>query len=447
VGIDLPEQLSLSWRTLVFRRGSGGLLHVEIPFKLLMNVLVLNAGSSSVKFAVVSTDGSSQNLAKGAVKGIGKHAVLTFVVDGKEQSLEGPIPNHEEAFRWIFEQLRAPGASDVATSSLPSLLAATEAIGHRIVHGGDRFRAAVLIDDAALAEIHRLTELAPLHTPAGVAGIRAARATLGPKMPNVAVFDTAFHHDMPPRASTYAIPEDLAARHRIRRYGFHGIAHASLVAAFGASLDPRPADLRLVLLHLGSGCSAAAVRGGHSLDTSMGFTPLEGLVMNTRSGDLDPALVAYLARREGVDVDEVERWLNERSGLLGISGRSTDVNDLLTAADQEGDARAVLAVDVFCYRARKYLGAYLATLGGADAVIFGGGIGEHVPTIRARICEGMEWCGLTIDKERNRRAVDVSVGVVARISPDDATLPAFVVPVDEETWIARETMECLRAKR
>jgi acetate kinase len=406
-----------------------------------MRVLVLNAGSSSVKFAVVSMDGhSSRNLVKGVVKGIGNRGALSFVVDREEKCLEQHVADHDSAIRWIFEQLRiATEAAASRAPNMPSILATIQAVGHRVVHGGDRFRTAVMIDDAILAEIDRLAELAPLHNPIGMAGIRASRAILGVKVPQVAVFDTAFHSDMPLQASTYAIPQDLAVRHHIRRYGFHGMAHASLIAAYAAYRGVRPVDLRLVLLHLGSGCSAAAIRAGRSLDTSMGFTPLEGLVMSTRSGDLDPAIVAYLTRQEGADVNEVERWLNERSGLLGLSGHSKDMSDLLAAAEQ-GNRQAALAIDVFCYRARKYLGAYLAALGGADAVIFGGGIGEHVPTIRARICEGMEWCGLTVDKERNRRAVSAPAGI-ACISPDNATLPAFVVPVDEETWIARETME------
>jgi len=415
-----------------------------------MNVLVLNTGSSSVKFAVLHlaevalANSLLSGLVRGSVKGIGGLATLDLTIaNGHPVPLECSIADHREAIEWIFEQLQPLRDDSGGTPLLPGV----EAVGHRIVHGGDRFQNAVRIDDTVLEEIQALSELAPLHNPAGLAGVRAAQAALGPDIPNIAVFDTAFHHAMPARAATYAIPFDLAARHRIRRYGFHGIAHASLIAGYAAATGKAVADLSLIILHLGSGCSAAAVRAGRSIDTSMGFTPLEGLVMGTRSGDLDPAVVSYLVRQEGVEAQQVEQWLNERSGLLGVSGRSRDISDLLAAAEQEDDSRATLAIDVFCYRARKYIGAYLAALGGADAVIFGGGIGEHVPAVRARICENMEWCGLLIDKERNAKVVGLSAGTAARISPDDTRFPAYVVPADEESWIARETADCLHAER
>ncbi len=262
----------------------------------------------------------------------------------------------------------------------------------------------------------------------------------------VGVFDTAFHHTMPGVARTYALPYELAQKHRIHRYGFHGIAHASLVAGYAAGTN-RPLDrIRAITLQLGNGCSATAVAEGKSIETSMGFTPLEGLVMGTRSGDLDPAIVGYLAQREGVDPSEVERWLNERSGLLGVSGRTNDMRELLEAANREQDERARLAVELFCYRVRKYIGAYLAVLGGAEAIIFGGGIGEASPDIRKAICEGMEWCGLVLDHERNMKAVRLAPGHASRISSDDAALAAYVVAADEEAWIARETVRCLAAK-
>lgn len=413
--------------------------------KTLMPVLVLNAGSSSVKFAVLregfgeSAGEEPVGSLRGSVTGIGSLARLEVRQNGGAPSAqECSIADHREALQWLFERLES-----VPSERGSSLLSSVQVVGHRIVHGGDRFQA-VRIDESVLAEIEQLTELAPLHNPAGVAGVRAAQAALGRQIPNVAVFDTAFHHGMPARAATYAIPLDLAARHRIRRYGFHGIAHASLIAGYAAVTGRRIQDLRLVILHLGSGCSAAAIQGGRSIDTSMGFTPLEGLVMGTRSGDVDPAIVSYLVRRNGLDGEDVERLLNERSGLLGLSGRSRDMSDLLVAAEQEGDARAARAIDLFCYRARKYLGAYLAALGGADAVIFGGGIGENASAIRARICEDMQWCGLSIDPDRNAAAVRLGAGKGARISPDDATLPAYVIPADEESWIARETERCLR---
>ncbi|CAE6739861.1 hypothetical protein [Nitrospira defluvii] len=242
--------------------------------------------------------------------------------------------------------------------------------------------------------------------------------------------------------ATYALPQDLAAQYRIRRYGFHGIAHASLVHGYATQTGRSVDTVRAITLHLGNGCSAAAIQGGRSVDTSMGFTPLEGLVMGTRSGDLDPAIVGYLSRRERASVEQIEQWLNERSGLLGLSGLSHDVRDLL-AAEQRGEARAGFALEVFCYRVRKYIGAYLAVLGGADAVVFGGGIGEHSAEIRARVCDGMAWCGLVLDRDLNDKTVALASGSAARISRDGAKADTYVVAADEETWIARETVRCL----
>jgi acetate kinase len=255
----------------------------------------------------------------------------------------------------------------------------------------------------------------------------------------VAVFDTAFHAKLPERAAHYAIPWDLTHRHGIRRFGFHGISYAWATARGAALLARAPEQARLVVLHLGSGCSAAAIQGGVSVDTSMGFTPLEGLVMGTRSGDLDPALPGFLARAEGVDVAEVETWLNQRSGLLGLAGGSGDVRDLL--AREADDPRARLALDVFCHRARKYLGAYLAALEGADAVVFTGAMGARSPDVRARILRGFEWCGLALDDARNRAAR----GSEATISPPASAIRVLVIPADEERVIARETAACLAA--
>jgi acetate kinase len=263
--------------------------------------------------------------------------------------------------------------------------------------------------------------------------VRACRAALGPAIPMVAVFDTAFHATMPEHAYRYAIPYELSVRHGLRRFGFHGISYEFVLGRYCRLAGVPSSEATLVALHLGNGASAAAIRNGRSVDTSMGFTPLEGLVMGTRSGDLDPALVGHLARRENVSVDEVERWLNDRSGLLGLAGGSRDMRDLVARRDD--DARARLAVEVFCYRARKYLGAYLAALGGARAVVFTGGIGENSPEVRAGICGDMDWCGLRLDPALNGEAR----GREGRISTRDARLAAWVIPTDEELVIARET--------
>jgi acetate kinase len=403
-----------------------------------MRVLVLNSGSSSIKFRLADVVGHPDTglvvrpaLVHGTVKNIGKTAVLEVRTSGTGSLTASlSVSNHYDAVRLMFEHLS-------------SFLHAIEAVGHRVVHGGDRFVESTVVTKEVEAEIAALAELAPLHNPPCLAGIQGARAVLGPRVPMVAVFDTAFHQTMPEVAKRYALPMRLADRHGVRRYGFHGIAHASLVGGYAEATGRPLNDSRLITLQLGNGCSMAAIASGKSVETSMGFTPLEGLVMGTRSGDVDPSVVRYLSQREQVEPAEVERWLNERSGLLGLSGRSNDMRELLRAADQEGDQNAQLAIEVFCYRARKYLGAYLAVLGGADAVIFGGGIGENAPEIRARICRGMEWCGLRMDEARNRAAVGLAAGQAARVSADGAGLDIYVVAADEETWIARETARCV----
>lgn len=412
-------------------------------------VLVLNAGSSSLKFAVVSVspsageagDVGAVHAATGSVAAIGPDAVLSITMGGETVARdERLITSHAEAARWVLEALAAAsGATSRGADSLRF-----DAVGHRVVHGGESFAEAVRIDDEVVNAIEQATELAPLHNAASLDAIRAARQVLGEDVPMVAVFDTAFYRDMPALASTYAIPRDVASRHRIRRYGFHGTAHASLAAGYAKAAGRRLEDVRLVTLHLGNGCSATAIDGGRALDTSMGFTPLEGLVMGTRAGDLDPAIVSYLARREPGGVQYVDQMLNEQSGLVGVSGLSHDMRTLLAAAVHRNDPHAALAVELFCYRARKYLGAYFAVLGGADAVVFGGGIGEHAPDIRSRICAGMDWCGVQLDVERNIAAVNLAAGQGARISPAGARVDVYAVAVDEASWIARDTVRCLR---
>lgn len=407
-----------------------------------LRVLVLNSGSSSLKFRLFEMaqsksshsrlDAQSSALStvvSGAIIEIGGHAALQIAGEAR---LEGrDIRGHDDAARWVFER--------IDTRSI-------QAVGHRVVHGGERFTQPVRVTDTVVAELKQLSELAPLHNPPSLAAIETARAVLGDDVPMIAVFDTAFHAAMPTTGSSYAIPTDLTARHHIRRYGFHGIAHAGLAANYAAATGQSLEQLRLITLQLGNGCSAAAIRGGRSVDTSMGMTPLEGLVMGTRSGDIDPSVVAYLSRREGVSAETVEQWLNERSGLLGVSGLSNDVRELLKA-EQDGHRQAALALDLFCYRVRQYIGAYLAVLNGADAVIFGGGIGEHAPVIRERICTGMDWCGLVLNPSRNASANDPEPGQVLQIHADSASLRAYVVGVDEETIIARETVSCLRSAK
>jgi len=405
-----------------------------------MQVLVINSGSSSIKFRLVDVVEEARGvltsgpaLLQGAVKGIGGVASFeTIGEDGRRSTATLDIRDHAHASRVLFDRL---------AGSLDKI----EAVGHRVVHGGDQFVEPTLITEQVEAGIDALSELAPLHNPSCLAGIRGARAILGPARPMVAVFDTAFHQTMPEVAKRYALPTELADRYRIRRYGFHGIAHASLANGYAAGTRNSLEQVRLITLQLGNGCSIAAIAQGRSVETSMGFTPLEGLVMGTRSGDVDASIISYLSEREKVEAAEVEQWLNERSGLFGVSGRSNDMRELLRAAKQDQDKRAQFAIDLFCYRVRKYLGAYLAVLEGADAIVFGGGIGENAPEIREQICQDMEWCGLRLNLDRNRTAVGLSPGRAARISTDESRLGAFVVAADEESWIARETVRCVRA--
>src|SRR5262245_44306856 len=405
-----------------------------------MQVLVINSGSSSIKFRLLEVLEESTGvlvsrpaLIQGAVKGIGGVANFDVTGQGGDRSTAAlEIADHEQALRVLFDRLAGS-------------LSKIEAVGHRVVHGGDRYVAPTLITEQVEAGIDVLSELAPLHNPACLAGIRGARAVLGTSRPMVAVFDTAFHQTMPEVAKRYALPAEMADRHRIRRYGFHGIAHASLANAYATCTGHPLEDVHLITLQLGNGCSIAAIAQGRSVETSMGFTPLEGLVMGTRSGDVDASIISYLGEREKVEAAEVERWLNKRSGLLGVSGRSNDMRELLRAAEQDQDKRAQFAIDLFCYRVRKYLGAYLAVLDGANAIVFGGGIGENAPEIRDRICTRMEWCGLRLDPDRNRAAVGLVPGRAAKISVDGSRLAAYVVAADEENWIARETVRCVRS--
>lgn len=396
-------------------------------------VLAVNCGSSTLKFELheVSPTGPIRRLARGTVDRIGGEASLKFHHEGGWSLDEtGDIPDHARAVERVLRWLSDGGG--LSSTGL--------ALAHRVVHGGPRFTEPAIIDDTVLAEIDALTELAPLHNGPALSAIRAARAYLGSAVPMVAVFDTAFHRTLPPCASAYAIPLELARKHRIERYGFHGLAHRSMLQRY-CRMTGVPGDrLKLITLQLGNGCSAAAIAGGKSVDTSMGFTPLEGLMMGTRSGDVDPSLPAYLAHREGVSVDQIEEWLNRKSGLLGVSGTSRDMRDLLER-EQQGDERAALAVEMFCYRVRKIIGAYLAVLGGVDAVLFGGGIGENAPAIRTRICAGMQWCGLVLDAARNQAAI----GKETRISADDAGIHAHVILVDETAILVEDALKCLKS--
>ena len=405
-----------------------------------MNVLVLNCGSSSVKFQLIATDldqiahDSDARLAHGVIERIGGAAIITFTAEGAApQRSAAPVRDTRAAvdiiLRWIV--------SDESGIASVNSFADVHAVGHRVVHGGERFSKSVLITDEVLRGIEDGIELAPLHNPANIAGITAARASLGLGVPQVAVFDTAFHQTLPEHAYLYAVPYQLYRRHRIRRYGFHGTSHRYVAYRYRTLRSiPREAT-NLITLHLGNGCSIAAIREGNSIDTSMGLTPLEGLVMGTRSGDVDVSVVDFIGSKEGLLVTEVESLLNKQSGLLGISGLTDDMRELLAEAHEHNDRRARLAVEIFCYRARKYIGAYLAAMNGADAIVFTGGIGENSPEIRAAICEGLSWLGVQIDSARN--AAHTS-GREGQISAEGSRAGVYVIPTNEELLIARDTV-------
>lgn len=395
-----------------------------------MNVLAINCGSSSIKFGLFAAAASTEHaggpgrLASGRIERLGTdQAQLHFETDrGAPLDTTAAVPDQAEGVRRIGEWLGA-------------MRLAIDAVGHRVVHGGPRFRTPTVLDDKIIAAIHDLEALAPLHNAPSLAGIRACRETFGHELPMVAVFDTAFHASLPECAWRYAIPRDLADRHGIRRFGFHGISYRAVLERYCVLAGRPQSQATIVALHLGSGCSAAAIEHGRSVDTSMGFTPLEGLVMGTRSGDVDPAIIGHLSRTEGVPVAEVEHWLNGRSGLLGLSARDSDLRELLS--HERDDERAAIAVEVFCYRIKKYIGAYLAALGGAQAVVFTGAIGERSAEVRARICRGLDWFGLVLDPRANAGEGE------RRISASGARLEAFVIPTDEEIEIARDTVQAL----
>jgi acetate kinase len=393
-----------------------------------MRVLAVNCGSSSLKARLVDADGTSRrDLMRGEATGLGTERATLVVTtpDGDRNEERLKEANHGAAMSAMLGRIRARGER-------------IDASGHRIVHGGDRFDRPVRIDATMLREIEAASRLAPLHNAPALAALRATLAELGQDVPAVATFDTTFHRTMPPEATLYPIPPELAERHGIRRYGFHGLAHRWMVERYAALAGVAVEQARLITLQLGSGCSACAVAGGRSVETTMGLTPLEGLMMATRSGSVDPALATLLAREEGISPDAVVDLLNHRSGLLGVSGRSGDTRDLI-AACRQGDERARLALAMYIHRVRMAIGAYAAVLNGVDAVVFGGGVGEHSAVLRAEICAGMDWLGLTLDPARNA----ATVGRDGRISTDGAAVAAYVVVVDEEELIVRDTLAVL----
>lgn len=411
-----------------------------------MNILVLNCGSSSLKFQLIATDleliklNKDKRLAHGQIERIGGAAIVTFVADGKTTYRSAkPIKDVRTAvdlvLRWILSE--ASQIDEIQT------LGDIQAVGHRVVHGGEKFKESVLITNEVLREIEDCIELAPLHNPANIKGIVAAREILGAGVPQAAVFDTAFHQTLPEHAFLYAIPYQFYRRHKIRRYGFHGTSHRYVAYRYRNIKKIERENVNVITLHLGNGCSITAIKNGNSFDTSMGLTPLEGLVMGTRSGDIDPAIIEYICSKEGATVQEAETILNSQSGLLGISGLTNDMRELISEAKENNDRRAKLAIEIFCYRTAKYIGSYLAAMNGADAIIFAGGIGEHSPYIRELICENLRWFGVEISAEINERTINGKEGV---ISTENSRPDIYVIPTDEELLIARDTVRLIRAE-
>ncbi len=397
-----------------------------------MNILVINCGSSSLKFQLIDAE-SEQVIAKGLCERIGIEGsrMVYQKAGGGKQTTEAIMDDHKAAIRMVLGALTAAGSGVVGD------LSEIDAVGHRIVHGGERFASSVLIDDAVLAAIEACSELAPLHNPANLTGIRACR-DLMPQTPMAAVFDTAFHQTMPEEAYLYGIPYEYYEKYKVRRYGFHGTSHSYVSKRAAQILGKEPGALKLIVCHLGNGASVSAVKYGKSVDTSMGLTPLEGLIMGTRSGDLDPAVIEFLAHREGKTLEEVMRILNQKSGVLGLSGGfSSDFRDLEDAYEKN-TPEGTRAMKAFAYRVAKYIGAYTAAMNGVDGICFTAGLGENSPLIRDMVCEYLGWLGVKLDQEQNgKRGEDLIVS-----TPDSGT-QILVIPTNEELAIARETRALL----
>ncbi|MFH0989151.1 MAG: acetate kinase [bacterium] len=409
-----------------------------------MNILVLNCGSSSLKFQIIETDldlieqNADRMKAKGLIERIGSQATITYQAAGRTPLKQAsPLKDHRAALdhvlRWII-------STDAQITGIQSL-ADIHAVGHRCVHGAEKFTRSIVIDEKVIRGIEDCIDLAPLHNPANLKGIYASRDLFGAGVPLVAVFDTSFHSTMPESSYLYAIPYQLYRRHKIRRYGFHGTSHRYVSYRY-RQLTGRDVDsTNVITMHLGNGCSACAIKNGYSFDTSMGLTPLEGLMMGTRGGDLDPGAMEYLMHKEAMSISDIDGLLNKQSGLLGVSGLTNDMRDLLEEEREHQDRRAKLAIDMFCHKAKKYIGAYLAEMGGADAIIFTGGIGENSPQIRQRICAGLERLGIEIDDAVN---YSFTPGKEGDISLPSSRVKVYVIPTNEELLIARDTVRCVK---
>lgn len=400
-----------------------------------MKILVINAGSSSLKYQLIDT-AENKVIAKGLCERIGiENSKLTYKPAGKDAfELVQNMKDHTDAIKLVLDALVDPQRGVITDMS------EIDAVGHRIVHGGEKFAESVLLTDEVLETIESLNDLAPLHNPANLMGIRACKAIM-PNTPMVGVFDTAFHQTMPPEAFIYALPYEAYTEHMVRRYGFHGTSHNYVTLRAIEMLNKPAEETKIITCHLGNGSSVAAIKGGKCIDTSMGLTPLEGLPMGTRSGDIDPAIVGYLARRMGATVKDMDSYMNKKSGMLGISGVSSDFRDLEAAA-AEGNERAELALKVFAYHVKKYIGAYAAALDGVDAIVFTAGVGENDRGMRERILTGLDYLGVDVDFEYNRNAPR---GEEIDIAKPESKVRVFAIPTDEELMIARDAERIVKA--
>ncbi len=392
-----------------------------------MKILVINCGSSSLKYQLIDSD-TEELLAKGICERIMLDGKLTHQIPGKDKVvIEADMPNHSTAVKLVLDMLLDKGHG--AISSLDEI----KAIGHRVVHGGEKFSSSALIDDSVLAAIEECNDLAPLHNPANLIGIRACSEVM-PDVIQVAVFDTAFHQTMPECAYIYGLPYSYYENYKVRRYGFHGTSHSFVSKRTAELLDKPIEETKIVVCHLGSGSSICAVKGGKSIDTTMGLTPLEGITMGTRSGLIDPAIIQFIANKEDKTIDEIMDILNKESGVMGISGLSSDFRDLYKGI-ADGNDRCKIAVDVFCYQAAKFIGGYAAAMNGIDAIVFTAGVGENNPDVRKRISESLSFLGIAIDDKAND-----AYGKEVKISTEDSKVSVYVVPTNEELAIARETL-------
>lgn len=400
-----------------------------------MKVLVINCGSSSLKYQLIDME-TQDALAKGLVERIGiKGSILTQKVKGKDKYIvETPLKDHQDAIELVLKSL-----VDENHGVIKSMDEIT-AVGHRVVHGGEKYAKSVVIDDSVIKNLDEFTKLAPLHNPPNIIGIKACQKLMK-NTPMVAVFDTAFHQTMPQKAFMYALPYDYYEKDHIRKYGFHGTSHKYVAYKVAERMNKDIKDLKIITCHLGNGVSVTAVNGGKSVDTTMGFTPLDGIIMGSRSGSLDPAIVTYLQKEKNMSVDEVNELLNKKSGILGVSGVGTDFRDIRSAVNNDHNKRAELTMDMYGYQIKKQIGAYAAVMNGVDAIVFTAGIGEHAPEVRIRALSDMQYLGLELDEKKNDNQ---EVGDGMEITKPSSKIKVFVIPTNEELMIAKETLELVK---